>query len=203
MRSCPRPHLPRPPRHHARRPGGGGGHAAVPHREVRQPLEPAARLRTGGARRRRGGARARGRARSAREPEDIVFTSGATESNNLAVRGVAAGRGRAGRHVVTTAIEHPAVLEPCRTLEREGFEVTRRGRRRGRDRLRRRRSSAPCARTPSLVSVMAANNEIGTLAAGGGDRTPLPRRAASCSTPTPCRRSAASPSTSRTGARIS
>src|SRR5262245_61330998 len=58
-------------------------------------------------------------------PEEIVFTSGATESNNLAIRGLARGRASGGRHLVTTAIEHAAVLEPCRTLEREGFEVTR------------------------------------------------------------------------------
>src|SRR5262249_46553380 len=48
---------------------------------------------------------------------DIVFTSGATESNNLALRGAARGGSASGRHVVTSAIEHPAVLEPLRTLE--------------------------------------------------------------------------------------
>ena len=58
------------------------------------------------------------------ETGDIAFTSGATESDNLAIRGVARALSPRGRHVVTTAIEHPAVLEPCRTLEREGFEVT-------------------------------------------------------------------------------
>jgi cysteine desulfurase len=96
------------------------------------------------------------------EPADIVFTSGATESNNLAVRGAARASGSRGRHVVTTAIEHPAVLEPCRTLEREGFEVTVLG------------ASADGVVSPeeveralrpdtALVSVMAANNEIGTI----------------------------------------
>ena len=58
------------------------------------------------------------------EPGDIVFTSGATESDNLAVRGAARAATARGRHLVTTAIEHPAVLEPARTIEREGFEVT-------------------------------------------------------------------------------
>src|SRR6185436_6488636 len=60
-------------------------------------------------------------------PDEIVFNSGATESDNLALRGAARALADRGRHVVTTAIEHPAVLEPCRTLEREGFEVTRVG----------------------------------------------------------------------------
>src|SRR6266851_2927085 len=58
------------------------------------------------------------------EAADVVFTSGATESDNLAIRGAARALAPRGRHIVTTAIEHPAVLEPCRTLEREGFEVT-------------------------------------------------------------------------------
>ena len=93
-------------------------------------------------------------------PADIVFTSGATESDNLAIRGVARAAGRG--HLVVTAIEHAAVLEPCRSLEREGFTVTR----------------VPVGpsgivavdaiasalqRDTILVSVMAANNEIGTL----------------------------------------
>jgi cysteine desulfurase len=95
-------------------------------------------------------------------PEEIVFTSGATESDNLAVRGLARSLAGRGRHVVTTAIEHPAVLEPCRTLEREGFEVSRVG-----------VDESGCVSADAvvavmrpdtvLVSVMAANNEIGTL----------------------------------------
>src|SRR5262245_32103054 len=59
---------------------------------------------------------------------DVIFTSGATESNNLAILGLARATEAAGasgrRHVVTTAIEHHAVLEPVRELERRGFEVT-------------------------------------------------------------------------------
>src|SRR4051812_47569782 len=96
------------------------------------------------------------------EPTEIVFTSGATESNNLAVRGTARGGGGRGRHVVTTAIEHPAVLEPCRTLEREGFEVTIVPV--GADGLV---SAGDVERVlredTALVSVMAASNEIGTV----------------------------------------
>jgi cysteine desulfurase len=57
-------------------------------------------------------------------PAEIVFTSGATESDNLAVLGAARFRRRLGRHLVTTLIEHPAVLESCRCLQGEGFEVS-------------------------------------------------------------------------------
>ncbi len=58
--------------------------------------------------------------------DEVIFTSGATESNNLAILGLrAAGREQGRRHVIITAIEHKAVLEPCAALEQEGFEVTR------------------------------------------------------------------------------
>lgn len=58
--------------------------------------------------------------------EEVIFTSGATESNNLAIIGLrAAGIEQNRRHIITTAIEHKAVLEPCEALEREGFTVTR------------------------------------------------------------------------------
>ncbi len=57
--------------------------------------------------------------------DEVIFTSGATESNNLAILGLrAAGREQGRRHVIITAIEHKAVLEPCAALEQEGFEVT-------------------------------------------------------------------------------
>ena len=59
-------------------------------------------------------------------PKEIVFTSGATESDNLAILGVARlfGQKEKGRHVITAPTEHSAVLDCCRQLEREGFEVT-------------------------------------------------------------------------------
>ena len=58
------------------------------------------------------------------DPKEIVWTSGATESNNLALKGAAHFYQKKGRHVVTVKTEHKAVLDSCRQLEREGFEVT-------------------------------------------------------------------------------
>ncbi len=58
------------------------------------------------------------------DPREIVFTSGATESNNLAIKGAANFYGKKGKHLITLKTEHKAVLDTCRQLEREGFEVT-------------------------------------------------------------------------------
>jgi len=95
-------------------------------------------------------------------PRDIVFTSGATESNNLALKGVAAMYRPKGDHFVTAATEHKAVLDPIRRLGRDGFKVTILP-----VDVHGRVSVEQVARslTPQtiLVSVMAANNEIGTL----------------------------------------
>ena len=57
-------------------------------------------------------------------PEEILFTSGATESDNLAIKGVAEGYRRRGNHIITTQIEHSAILDTCKVLERAGFEIT-------------------------------------------------------------------------------
>jgi cysteine desulfurase len=94
--------------------------------------------------------------------KEVIFTSGATESNNLAIKGVAAMYKKKGNHVVTQATEHKAVLDTCKRLERDGYQVTylpvdQYG-----------RVSAEQVREAItdktvLVSIMAANNEIGTL----------------------------------------
>ena len=96
------------------------------------------------------------------EAKEIVFTSGATESDNLAIKGVALAMKRKGNHLVTSAAEHKAVLDTMKRLGREGWEVT----------------VVPCDETGRvavdsiaavlcertiLVSIMAANNEVGTL----------------------------------------
>jgi cysteine desulfurase len=95
-------------------------------------------------------------------PASIVFTSGATESDNLAVLGAArAGRAR-GRHLVTSRTEHRAVLDACRRLEREGFEVSwlRPG---GDGRILAEQVAEVLRPDTILVSVMHANNETGVL----------------------------------------
>ena len=58
------------------------------------------------------------------DPREIVWTSGATESNNLAIKGAAGFYAERGKHIITIKTEHKAVLDPCRELERQGFEVT-------------------------------------------------------------------------------
>ncbi|WP_027249952.1 IscS subfamily cysteine desulfurase [Planktothrix agardhii] len=95
-------------------------------------------------------------------PEEIIFTSGATESNNLALKGVAEAYFNKGRHIITVITEHNAVLDPCHYLETLGFEVTYLGvKSDGIIDL----SDLKIALRPDtiLVSIMAANNEIGVL----------------------------------------
>ncbi len=94
--------------------------------------------------------------------EEIVFTSGGTEGNNTVIHGVARLLRAKGRHIVTTAIEHPAVLEPCTVLEEDGWAVTRVGVD-GEGRVDPAEVAAALTDGTVLVSVMHANNEVGTL----------------------------------------
>lgn len=95
-------------------------------------------------------------------PEEIIFTSGGTEADNLALRGVAFANKEKGNHIITTQVEHPAILATCQYLEKQGFDVT----------------YLPvdqfCMVNPAdvqkaitkktiLISVMHANNEVGTI----------------------------------------
>ena len=97
------------------------------------------------------------------EPSEIIFTSGCTESNNLAILGIARGNAGRGRHIVTSRIEHRAVLDPCRHLEKEGYAVTyltpdRAGR------IAPEVLAAALRADTVLVSLMQVNNEIGVVA---------------------------------------
>ena len=107
-------------------------------------------------------ARARVAAIVGADPKEIVFTSGATESNNLAIKGVAHFYGDRKRHIVTVLTEHKCVLDSCRHLQQEGFEI---------DYLPVRpnglidldRLSDVIGERTALVSVMGVNNEIGVI----------------------------------------
>ena len=99
---------------------------------------------------------------NADRPEEIVFTSGASESNNLALKGVAEFYRDRGNHIITTKIEHKAVLDTCKRLEKEGFAVTYLDV--GVDGIVRVEDVANAITDKTiLVSVMLANNELGTI----------------------------------------
>jgi cysteine desulfurase len=96
------------------------------------------------------------------DPREIVWTSGATESDNLAIKGVAHFYHKKGKHIITSKIEHKAVLDTCRQLEREGFEVTYLDP--GSNGLTTPEDVAAALREDTiLVSIMHANNEIGIV----------------------------------------
>jgi cysteine desulfurase len=96
------------------------------------------------------------------KPREIVFTSGGTEAINLAIKGAAWAASSRGRRILTTSVEHKAVLHACAVLERQGFEVTylpvdRYGR------MDAAEVAAAITEHTTLVSVMYANNEVGTV----------------------------------------
>ena len=95
-------------------------------------------------------------------PAEVVFTSGGTESNNHAIAGVARALQNRGRHIVTTAVEHPAVLAVCRDLETRGWSLTVVPVD-GLGRVDATRVAAAFRPDTILVSVMHANNEVGTV----------------------------------------
>src|ERR1700733_9239307 len=95
-------------------------------------------------------------------PKEIIFTSGATESNNLAIKGIAEMYAERGNHIITQAIEHKAVLDTCKRLEKNGVRVTylpvRQDGLIDLDQLR-----AAITDKTILISIMYANNEIGVI----------------------------------------
>ena len=96
------------------------------------------------------------------QPEELIFTSGGTESNNAAIKGIAWARRPVGNHIITSQVEHSSVTEVCRFLERHGFDVTylpvdEAGRVRLED------IEAAIRPETILISVMHANNEVGSI----------------------------------------
>lgn len=95
-------------------------------------------------------------------PNEIYFTSCGSESDNLAIKGIAKAYRKFGKHIITSSIEHPAVLETCKTLENEGFEVSYLSVKENGiidvEELRKK-----IRRDTILISIMSANNEVGTI----------------------------------------
>ena len=94
--------------------------------------------------------------------EEIIFTSGGTESDNLSLKGIALRSREKGRHIITTVVEHPAILETCRKLQKDGFEVTYLPV--NADGLADPAALEAAIRKDTiLISVMHANNEVGII----------------------------------------
>lgn len=96
------------------------------------------------------------------DPKEIVWTSGATESDNLAIKGVAHFHQKKGKHIITSKTEHKAVLDTCRQLEREGFEVTYLDPE-ANGLIELKKFEAAIRDDTILVSLMHVNNEIGVI----------------------------------------
>ena len=96
------------------------------------------------------------------DPREIVWTSGATEADNLAIKGIANFYQKNGKHIITSKIEHKAVLDPCRQLERDGFEVTYLEPSEG-GLITAEAISSAIREDTILISIMHINNELGTI----------------------------------------
>ncbi|HDJ34214.1 MAG TPA: selenide, water dikinase SelD [Bacteroidetes bacterium] len=95
-------------------------------------------------------------------PDEIIFTSGGTESNNMAIKGIALAHASRGKHIITTSVEHPATLEVCRYLENQGYKVTyvdpdEKGTVHASD------LEKAVRQDTILLTMMHANNEVGTI----------------------------------------
>ncbi|OOS21644.1 IscS subfamily cysteine desulfurase [Moraxella lincolnii] len=97
------------------------------------------------------------------DSREIVFTSGATESDNLAIKGAAHFYQSRGKHIITSQIEHKAVLDTCRQLEQEGFEITYLEPQQGTGMILPQQVKEALREDTILVSLMMVNNELGTL----------------------------------------
>lgn len=94
--------------------------------------------------------------------KEIYFTSCGTESDNLAIKGITYANSKKGKHIITSKVEHPAILNVCKTLEKQGFEVTYLNvDNKGIVRLDELENSI--RKDTILISIMYANNEIGTI----------------------------------------
>jgi cysteine desulfurase len=96
------------------------------------------------------------------QPDEVIFTSGGTESNNQALKSIAGSRYTQGTHIITSAVEHPAILEVCRFMEAHGFTVTYLPVD-GEGRVDQADVAAAITEQTIMISIMHANNEVGTV----------------------------------------